>query len=479
VYAAILAQDADDAAFRAVARRCLAAQVEPRQVTFVDPDEPSLLAPLPEPEDRAISVTVPRSFSELMQDVICHRATDRFALLYDMLWRIVHGERDLVSRASDPAVARLNDYAHSVNRDIHKMHAFLRFQPRHTGDGVFYTAWFEPMHRILKRAVPFFIDRFAQMDWLIATPDGTALWRDGEIAYGPPVEKPAAEADHVLEDLWPAYYRATFNPARLRLKAMTAHMPKHYWAHMPETGEIAAMVADAPARVAVMKQRAPDQPELFATRIAARGRPQPDIPRTPIAQLRAEASGCQRCPLYKSATQTVFGEGPENARLVFVGEQPGDQEDLAGRPFVGPAGEVFDRALAQAGIDRASVYVTNAVKHFKYTPRGKKRMHQKPSGYEIEQCRWWIERELAAIAPELTVALGGSAAQSLAGRQVSVLRERGPADFGGRAGFITVHPSFLLRLPDAASKEAEYANFIADLRRVREMMARAQQASAS
>jgi DNA polymerase len=145
---------------------------------------------------------------------------------------------------------------------------------------------------------------------------------------------------------------------------------------------------------------------------------------------------------------------------------------------VGPAGEVFDRALVQAGIDRASVYVTNAVKHFEYTPRGKKRMHQKPNGYEIEQCRWWIKRELAAIAPELVVALGGTAAQSLSGRQVSVLRERGPAEFGGRAGFITVHPSFLLRLPDAASKEAEYANFIADLRRVRELMSHAQQPSA-
>jgi uracil-DNA glycosylase len=198
--------------------------------------------------------------------------------------------------------------------------------------------------------------------------------------------------------------------------------------------------------------------------------PPAEIPRTPLAELRDQARTCTRCPLYRRATQTVFGEGPADAPVVFVGEQPGDQEDLAGRPFVGPAGKIFDRALAEAGIARDLVYVTGAVKHFKYVPRGKKRIHSKPNAYEIHQCRWWLERELTAIAPQLVVALGGTAARSLAGRAVPVLRERGPALFGAQAGFITVHPSFLLRLPDERTKATEYAKFVADLRMVRTMV---------
>ena len=158
---------------------------------------------------------------------------------------------------------------------------------------------------------------------------------------------------------------------------------------------------------------------------------------------------------------------------MFVGEQPGDQEDLAGHPFVGPAGQVFDRALAAAGIDRARTYVTNAVKHFKFEPRGKRRIHAKPSGYEIDQCRWWIDQERAAVRPAVTVALGATAARSLTGKAVTISRERGRAialPDGGEL-WITVHPSFLLRLPDDAAKEAEFSKFVADLRAVHNRVA--------
>jgi DNA polymerase len=165
----------------------------------------------------------------------------------------------------------------------------------------------------------------------------------------------------------------------------------------------------------------------------------------------------------------VFGEGPRDAGVMFVGEQPGDQEDLAGRPFVGPAGQLFDRAIAEAGLDRATLYVTNAVKHFKYEPRGKRRIHKKPNAGEVAACRWWLEREIATVQPRLVVALGGTAAGALAHRAVSVTRERGPMAFGDVDGFVTVHPSFLLRLPDEASKAAEYGKFVADLRRIRTM----------
>jgi DNA polymerase len=187
-----------------------------------------------------------------------------------------------------------------------------------------------------------------------------------------------------------------------------------------------------------------------------------------LAAARQDAGHCTRCPLYKNATQTVFGEGPAHAPVVFVGEQPGDQEDLQGKPFVGPAGQIFDRALAEAGIDRARVYVTNAVKHFKFEPRGKRRIHKKPNNNEIEACHWWVENELRLLEPRFAVALGATAARALTGHDVTIAKTRGKLMplRDGVEGYITVHPSFLLRLPDAASKEREYARFVADLKLV-------------
>jgi uracil-DNA glycosylase len=185
-----------------------------------------------------------------------------------------------------------------------------------------------------------------------------------------------------------------------------------------------------------------------------------------IQTLREEAADCRACPLYKDATQTVFGEGPQTARIMLVGEQPGDKEDLAGKPFVGPAGQMLDRALEEAGIDRRTVYVTNAVKHFKFVPRGKIRLHQKPNTPEIKACRQWYERELAAIKPDLVVAMGATAAQSVFGKITPINKNRGRAidlDDGTRA-LVTVHPSYLLRLPDAEAKAREYQRFVQDLK---------------
>jgi DNA polymerase len=184
--------------------------------------------------------------------------------------------------------------------------------------------------------------------------------------------------------------------------------------------------------------------------------------------VRDEAMGCTRCPLYRTGTQTVFGEGPLDARLMFVGEQPGDQEDLAGRPFIGPAGQLFDRALGEAGIDRSAAYVTNAVKHFKWEARGKRRLHAKPNGGEIDACRWWIEQERSLIRPAVTVALGATAARSLFGKAVTISSVRGQPHLlpGGREAWVTVHPSFLLRVRD--NRDEEYARFVEDLVQIRD-----------
>src|SRR5215210_7636515 len=185
--------------------------------------------------------------------------------------------------------------------------------------------------------------------------------------------------------------------------------------------------------------------------------------------LLKEARGCTRCELYKYGTQTVFGEGPLDATIMFVGEQPGDQEDLAGRPFVGPAGALFDKALEAAGIDRSSVYVTNAVKHFKFVQRGKRRIHNKPDAGEITACRWWIEHERELIRPPVTVALGATAARSLVGKTVTISRAREAplllAD--GSECWVTVHPSFLLRIPEEDRRRAEKKLFLADLKRIK------------
>src|SRR5215472_1001979 len=185
-----------------------------------------------------------------------------------------------------------------------------------------------------------------------------------------------------------------------------------------------------------------------------------------LERLREDAASCRACPLWKNATQTVFGEGAPHARIMLVGEQPGDKEDLVGKPFVGPAGRMLDRALEEAGVDRNKVYITNAVKHFKYLPRGKFRLHQKPTTPEIRACRPWYERELAALRPELVVAMGATAAQCVFGKTMPINRNRGRLiDLdGGRKALVTVHPSYLLRVPDEASKAREYERFVEDLK---------------
>ncbi|PWJ90693.1 DNA polymerase [Mesorhizobium loti] len=192
-----------------------------------------------------------------------------------------------------------------------------------------------------------------------------------------------------------------------------------------------------------------------------------------ITELREAAKGCRRCPLWHDATQTVFGEGPDDARVVFVGEQPGEQEDLAGKPFVGPAGKVFNAILDEAGVDRQKIYVTNAVKHFKFEPRGKRRIHSKPNAGEVQACRWWIDREFALIKPELAVALGATAALSLLGKAIPVTKMRGQVieREDGLRVFITIHPSFILRIHEPADKEAERERFLHDMKQVKRLMA--------
>ncbi len=306
----------------------------------------------------------------------------------------------------------------------------------------------------------FFQRRFAAMRWSILTPEIAIHWDGGALTEGPGATRKEAPGDDPIKAVWKTCYASIFNPARLKTHAMLKEMPKKYWKNMPETALVPGLIAGAQAREA----------EMVATaKVAKRTGPGSNAGAA-LAALREEAAHCRRCPLWKPATQTVFGEGPADAALLFIGEQPGDQEDLAGRPFVGPAGQLFDRALAEAGVERARTYVSNAVKHFKFEPRGKRRIHSKPNTPEIEACRWWIDRERAIVRPNVTVALGATAAQSLLGKAVTISKLRGEpiALEDGSEGWVTVHPSFLLRVPDETRKAEEYARFVEDLRRVGE-----------
>jgi DNA polymerase len=416
------------------------------------------------PQPAAASFAVPRGFVDLAKDVICHSDPERFGLLYAMLLRL-KANRHALDDQADPLVRRMQDLAKAVRRDIHKMHAFVRFREF---DGRF-VAFFEPEHHIVRRAAGFFVERFTNMRWSILTPELSLHWDGEQLEEGPGASRADAPAGDPLEDTWRTYYSSIFNPARLKVGAMLREMPKKYWRNMPETSLVQPLIAGARARELEMIDRSVAKEGLTGALEAERAVAPGGNLRSSWEALLKDARVCERCDLYKHATQTVFGEGPLDASIMFVGEQPGDQEDLAGRPFVGPAGQLFDAALEKAGIDRSSVYVTNAVKHFKFVARGKRRIHNKPDAGEIEACRWWIEHERELIRPPVTVALGATAARSLVGKVVTISKVRGEpltlAD--GSECWVTAHPSSILRAPDEQARNEGKRLFLRDLKRIK------------
>lgn len=482
----VLEHETDFDGWRKAARAAILAGVPPHDIVWqVGSDGGDLFARdevAPVEGVDAPRFNVSRAFVELAETVIAHRDPARFSLLYRLLWRLRQTPA-LLSDASDADVDSARAMEKAIRRDIHKMHAFVRFREIAATDEeeATYVAWFEPEHYIVEMAAPFFMRRFTGMRWAILTPYRSAFWDRATLSFGPGAEKTDVPSEDRLEDYWRTYYASIFNPARLKLDAMRKEMPKKYWKNLPEAEAIEGLVREAVAREAAMIAAEPTPPSRFASAVArqdgessemaptAQTEESFEAPRS-LAEARVAATHCKRCDLYAPATQVVFGEGPETARMIFVGEQPGDKEDLAGRPFVGPAGAVLDKALREAGIERDKAYVTNAVKHFKYEPRGKFRLHKKPDTKEITACRYWLDLEKSFLQPKIIVALGASAGQALLGRMVRIGAERGrPIPQGNEAPiFITVHPSYLLRLPDEDAKRKEYARFVADLTAARE-----------
>jgi uracil-DNA glycosylase len=442
----------------------LAAASGMRGEPYPDKTPPSPL-PLSLPErDFAPPLTLPRTVHELITDVVPHRDPERYALLYTLIWRVLHGERSLLDVASDPLVHRLGLMRKSVRRDLHKMHAFLRFRRIEENGDERFVAWFEPEHFILQAAAPFFVERFGALRWSILTPIGSAHWDRSALTFGPAAQRGDAPNEDAFEAGWQDYYESTFNPARVNPKLMRQHMPQKYWRNMPEAAAIKGLVQSAGSRVESMIDREATMPAKRTPTAAIEA--MWDREPKSLAALNTIIKGSE--PLVPGATQAVLGEGPEGARIAFVGEQPGDQEDVQGRPFVGPAGKLLDRALEEAGLERAEVYMTNAVKHFKFERRGSRRIHSKPTAREVSHYRPWLIKELELVHPGLVVALGGTAVLALTGKNVPIVRARGPAQFlDSLPGYITVHPSYLLRVPDEAAKREAFAAFVADLKRIR------------
>jgi uracil-DNA glycosylase len=465
--------------WRGVARSLLLAGVGPDEVIWLEPGHGADLfdveaAPTPA-TGRAVG-TVPPRFLELGEQAICHNDTERFALLYRLLWRLQR-DKNLLTARSDVDVGKLDRRVSAVRRDAHKMTAFVRFRQVIDADGVpRYLAWFEPEHYTLEPTAPFFVRRFAGMRWGIVTPYRSAFWDGEALSFGPGGSKTDVPAEDAIEEVWKAYYASIFNPARLKVAMMKSEMPVKYWRNLPEAELIPSLIRGAKQAEAEMVERQASEPSIRHVKSVARRFMEPIAEVSGIetlADAREAASGCTRCPLYEQATQTVFGEGPETADIMFVGEQPGDQEDLAGHPFVGPAGQVFNETLKLAEIDRSRVYVTNSVKHFKFEPRGKRRIHQKPNGQEIAACRFWVGLERQFVKPGLIVAMGATAVTSLMGKANSItsLRGRPIALDDGTPMWVTVHPSYLLRIQDRAAAAEERRRFEDDMKAIRDYAA--------
>ncbi len=450
--------------WRERARALVQCEVSPDRIAWVEPGGSGDLFAhgerrMPAPLVDAPPVRASKRFVKLARNAILHSDPERFALLYRLLWRLQANGRAMEDKA-DPDVRKLEELDKNVRRDSHKMHAFVRFRlvehPDADESDDHYVAWFEPDHHILRANAGFFVRRFANMKWTILTPQGSLHW-DGEVlAEGPPAQRSDAPSGDPTEDLWRKYYASIFNPARLKVGTMLKEMPKKYWKNMPEAELIPELIAGSQSREVQM---------------VAAGTLEFEERSETLASIDTAIHACRKCPIGELDNHAVMGEGPKDAALMIVGEQPGDHEDQMGRPFVGPAGQLLDVHLGKAGIDRRAAYVTNAVKHFKYVQRGKRRIHQSPGAKEIDTCRWWLESERAIVQPKLILAMGASAARGMLGKTVSISMARGePIQLeDGSELWITTHPSYLLRL-DGEAKAKQEALFAADLAAVRERL---------
>lgn len=384
--------------------------------------------------------------------------------MYRLLWRLAFEDKRLLERVTDDDVMTFSRMRRVVWIDEHHMHAYVRFKKTQDSQGDLYLAWHAPNHPIVRLGAPFFVRRFQAMRWAIFTDDESAFWDGQHLRFGPGKPRATCDVDDGLEDLWRTYYASIFNPARLNVRQLKHKIPPRVWADLPEGRIFSRLIDEAPSKVASFLQSAAPSAQGFL----------PGSTTATWEELRDAAHSCRGCALWQDATQVVFGEGPVPSDLVCLGEQPGEQEDESGRAFIGPAGQVLNEAFACAGILRESIYLTNAVKHFKFKREGKRRIHQTPGARESAACRPWLEREMALVRPRVLVCLGATAAQTVFGRPVSVEREGGVITSSrfADATIVTFHPSAILRTPDAATRELRFARLVEDLKKAQSLRSR-------
>ncbi|NNU15152.1 UdgX family uracil-DNA binding protein [Parvularcula sp. ZS-1/3] len=465
---ATLEREDDLEGWKAKARALIAQRVPPEAVVWRTQGEGDLFGgstdQFPPP---AAEIKLPRKAVQLAGTAIYHASRERFDLLYRFLWRS-QSEPGLAEKMSDPDTAAVHRLAKAIRRDAHKMHAFVRFRKvGEIGGREQFGAWFEPDHHIVEREAPFFVRRFSNMDWVIVTPRKTAIYQNGKLFFRDGGRREDVPGDDSFEDAWKAYYASIFNPARIMTDAMRAEMPKKYWKNMPEASLIPELLESAPRRVAEMNTRAMTDPKQAISAKMIRESAQYGS----LEELNATLLAFAEEHDLGNGVRLVAGEGSADADLFFIGEQPGDQEDLAGRPFVGPAGQLFGQYLQSADIDRSSAYVTNAVKRFNFQERGKRRIHQTPKAGEIDLWAPFLMQEHQLVKPKVSVTLGATALRGFFGRPVKLSEVRGetiplPDDVGGVC-VPTFHPSYLLRIQDEGQRQVEGRKFKADLEKAR------------
>jgi len=447
----------DFASFRSAARELIVRRVAPESVQWLGRDGEGDLfgaaaSTLGTSAAQQGCLRVSRELMDLLASAACFNAADRWAFLYRVLWRWNLGQREVMSMADEDG-NRLHSMAKAVRHEEHDMHAYLRFRERRPGEGApRFVAWFEPEHDVLPQVAEHFARRMGNTSWLIATPDATVMWDGAQLHSTVPLLHGPEEIEDESEAMWLTYYRSIFNPARLNADIMHSHVRSRFWKNMPEAAVVPHLITQAAAGA-----RKVGQLEAVTRR---KGSTIPITPEDaqPERQQPSTLDECRRCDLWQNATQAVGGQGARHARIMLVGEQPGDQEDLAGKPFVGPAGELLDRAMDAAEMDRRKVYVTNAVKHFKWEPRGKRRMHKTPGQKEVMACHYWLEAELDSVAPDVIVTLGATALKSVLQSGTVSLKDymEEPVQRDGRWIVATYHPAFALRVPDREERQRAF-----------------------
>ncbi|HEU4816937.1 UdgX family uracil-DNA binding protein [Janthinobacterium sp.] len=456
-----LAQSFD--AWRAAARELIARGVPPADVAWQSqPGDGDLFSSTPEATGTgAPPLRLPRQLVELLESAACFNVHDRWAFLYQVLWRWQLGQHDVMSPA-DADGARLHAMVKAVRREEHDMHAYVRFRERAESDGApRFVAWFEPMHEVLPQVARHFARRMGSASWMIATPGASMLWDGATLHAGPALLRGAADIDDAGEALWLTYYRSIFNPARVNADLLHSHIPSRFWKNLPEGAIVPAMLSGA-----ANGDRRTGQTASVGQRQGAAMIPIAAERAQPVRATATTLDQCRRCELWQHATQAVPGTGQHTARIMLVGEQPGDQEDLAGLPFVGPAGALLDQALREAGVARDSIYLTNAVKHFKWEPRGKRRLHKTPAQREILACHGWLEEEIQRVKPQVIVTLGSTALKSVLQDGAAAMTPLigTPIEHDGRWVVTVYHPSYVLRAPDEESRRQAYAVIVDGLR---------------